>query len=246
MPPQSSDAAGKAASKTVKRPRGRPPLPVDNETRERLLNAAQQLFAERSFTQVSVREITDKAGVALSAINYHFGGKDDLIYALARRTGPELIRERAQLLQAAEAQGGDVEQRVRGVLHALVAPVIRWYRRPQTRKYFIPFQRRAMLDGPPRVRKLFAEDIRHLEPFVQALSRLLPELSPEEIGWRLHFVLGIEHTVINEADRLAGLTNGLSDSTDDDVVIERVIDFACRGLLPGIRETAAAPPRADN
>ena len=50
------------------RKRGRPPLPLDNETRERILNAAQKLFEQRSFTQVSVREITDAAGVGIAAI----------------------------------------------------------------------------------------------------------------------------------------------------------------------------------
>lgn len=243
MPSHASKAARKAPEASAKRPRGRPPLPADNQTRERLLNAAQQLFSERSFTQVSVREITDTAGVALSAINYHFGSKNDLIYALARRTGPQLIRERASLLQEAEARGGDIEQRLRAVLHALVAPVIRWYRQPDTQKYFIPFQRRALLDGPPRVRELFAQDTRHLEPFVLALSRLLPGLPPEEIGWRLHFVLGIEHAVVMEAGRLASLTDGHSGIIDDDAVTERVVDFACRGLLPMVAQAPGNGPR---
>lgn len=242
--PTKPEAANPAVTK---RPRGRPPLPEDNETRESLLNAAQKLFSKRSFTQVNVREITDTAGVSLSAINYHFGSKDELIYALARRTGPQLIRERAELLREAEALGGtDVEPRLRAILYALLAPVIRWYRKPNTQKFYVPFQQRARLDGPPRVRELLRQDTAHLQPFVLALSRLLPELSPQEIGWRLHFVLGIEHAVIMEPDRLAVLSGGLSKTESDETVIERVIEFVRQGLLapPQFTATPAAPAAA--
>lgn len=250
MPARSTKPAA-VETAIAKRPRGRPPLPEDNRTREALLNAAQKLFSKRSFTQVNVREITDTAGVSLSAINYHFGSKDELIYALARRTGPQLIRERAELLREAEALGGDIETRLRAVLHALLAPVIRWYRKPDTQKYFVPFQQRARLDGPPRVRELLRHDTAHLQPFVLALSRLLPELSTQEIGWRLHFVLGIEHAVVMESERLAVLSGGLSKTEDDDTVIARVIEFVRQGLLapaqfggtPTTPSTAKRPPR---
>lgn len=47
-------------------------------TRERLLDAAERLFAERGFGGTSVREITDAAGANLGAINYHFRSKDGL------------------------------------------------------------------------------------------------------------------------------------------------------------------------
>ena len=247
MPARSRSTKPEAAPQAVaKRPRGRPPLPEDNETRESLLNAAQKLFSKRSFTQVNVREITDTAGVSLSAINYHFGSKDELIYALARRTGPQLIRERAELLREAEALASDTGTKLRAILYALLAPVIRWYRKPDTRKYFIPFQQRARLDGPPRVRELLRQDSAHLQPFVLALSRLLPELTTQEIGWRLHFVLGIEHAVVMEPERLAILSGGLSKTEDDETVIARVIDFVGEGLLapPRFAATPATPTAA--
>ena len=54
----------------------------DLETRERLLNAAARLFAERGFARVTVRDICKKARANVAAVNYHFGGKDGLYRAV--------------------------------------------------------------------------------------------------------------------------------------------------------------------
>ena len=45
---------------------------AQSETVERILDAAEQLFAEKGFAETSLRLITSKAGVNLAAVNYHF------------------------------------------------------------------------------------------------------------------------------------------------------------------------------
>ena len=55
-------------------------------TRACILDVAEDLFAEQGFDRVSIRDITKQARVNLAAINYHFGGKEDLIVA-ARCSG---------------------------------------------------------------------------------------------------------------------------------------------------------------
>ena len=54
---------------------------AQSETVERILDAAEQLFAEKGFAETSLRLITSKAGVNLAAVNYHFGSKKALIQA---------------------------------------------------------------------------------------------------------------------------------------------------------------------
>src|SRR5690606_616026 len=212
------------------RKRGRPPLPLDNETRERILNAAQALFEQRSFTQVSVREITDAAGVGIAAINYHFGSKDGLLRALFQRAAPTLLAERKQLLKAARALEGSVAKRVRAILHALLAPVIRWSALPATQAN-VPFLVRVQLDGPQEIRELGESETGHLKPFVKALHEVLPELPMVEIYWRLQFVLGIEHSLHQEVKRLESLSAGACTLEDPEAVINRVLDFVLPGML---------------
>jgi TetR/AcrR family transcriptional regulator, regulator of cefoperazone and chloramphenicol sensitivity len=51
-------------------------------TRQRLLEAAGAVFAEKGFHAASVREISDKAGANIASINYHFGDKEKLHEAI--------------------------------------------------------------------------------------------------------------------------------------------------------------------
>ena len=60
------------------------------DTKERILDAAEQLFGEHGPSDTSLRAITAAAGVNLAAVNYHFGSKEKLIEAvLSRRLEPE-------------------------------------------------------------------------------------------------------------------------------------------------------------
>ncbi|HNC68478.1 MAG TPA: TetR family transcriptional regulator, partial [Thauera aminoaromatica] len=61
-----------------------PPAPT-NDTRDRILDAAERLFVENGFDGTSMRMITGAANANLAAINYHFGGKDALVQEVFRR-----------------------------------------------------------------------------------------------------------------------------------------------------------------
>jgi AcrR family transcriptional regulator len=217
------------------RRRGRPPLPPDNATREDLLDAAQRLFARRGFAEVTLRELTDAAGQNLASVSYHFGSKEGLIAALVQRSAPSLIAERLQLLaQAEHAPAG--EPRVRAILRALLVPVLRWGTRPETQSLFLPLLRRVQLDGSAELRHLVESDTAHLGPFRRALQAALPGLPADEIGWRLHCVLGIEHAIVSEPGRLRTMI-GLDILQLDAVTLsERVIDFVLPGLLAAVAQ----------
>ena len=56
------------------------------ETRQRLLEAAGEVFAERGFRATTVREICHRAKANLAAVNYHFGDKERLYAAVLQYT----------------------------------------------------------------------------------------------------------------------------------------------------------------
>ncbi|MFI9386961.1 TetR/AcrR family transcriptional regulator [Kutzneria sp. NPDC052558] len=58
-----------------------------DRTRARLVESAEQLFAERGVDSVSIREVNRHAGLAPSAVHYHFGSKQTLLDAVIGRLG---------------------------------------------------------------------------------------------------------------------------------------------------------------
>jgi AcrR family transcriptional regulator len=71
------------------------------DTRERLLEAAENLFADRGCAAVSVRDIAAEAEVNVAAVNYHFQGKDNLYHEVLRRV---MLRKQERYLAAVQKQ----------------------------------------------------------------------------------------------------------------------------------------------
>ncbi len=73
------------------------------ETKERILDVAERLFADFGYKATSLRDITSEAGVNLASVNYHFGSKDALLTALLDRRFEPVNRRRLELLDGLEA-----------------------------------------------------------------------------------------------------------------------------------------------
>jgi AcrR family transcriptional regulator len=89
-------------------------------TREKLLDCAEELFAEHGLEGVSLRAINAQAGLSPAALHYHFGTQQALVEALLDRHMPDLMGRRRGLLDALEARSEPPG--ARDVLDALLRP----------------------------------------------------------------------------------------------------------------------------
>lgn len=64
-----------------------------DDTRERLLDAAEVLFCRQGFDRTSVRDLTAEAHCNVAAVNYHFGGKQQLYQEMFRRRTAAILEE---------------------------------------------------------------------------------------------------------------------------------------------------------
>jgi len=97
-----------------------------SDTRERLLDAAEDLFVRKGYAGTSVRDIVAAAGCNLAAVNYHFGGKHKLYEeVLRRRLGVMREQRLAAVASAARAAGGggDLEATLRAYAETFLAPL---------------------------------------------------------------------------------------------------------------------------
>jgi AcrR family transcriptional regulator len=204
-------------------------MPSD-QTRTAILAAAERLYADRGFGDVTLRDIVAEANVNLAAVNYHFGSKDELIAELFVTRSLALNRERLRELRAAE-EAGSGRADVSDILRALVGPTLRGCLGPEReRSTAARFMIRASIESVPPIRRIRNREIDHLRKFVVAMRRALPDRGDVELYWGLHFALAMAQQTVRDSERLTKLSEGKCDLNEVEGVIARVVDVAVTGL----------------
>ena len=214
-------------------------MPTDR-TRSAILAAAERLYAERGFSEVTLRDIVADANVNLAAVNYHFGSKDELIAELFVTRSIVTNRERLHELRAAEENGGG-RASVEEILRALVGPTLRGcLGRDSQRSTAAHFMIRASIEAVPPIQRIKNREIDHLRKFAAALRRALPDQDEAGLYWGLHFALAMAHPTIREGERLTTLSEGQCDLGDVEGVISRVVRVAAHALTTSAPQAKAA------
>jgi AcrR family transcriptional regulator len=204
-------------------------MPSDH-TRAAILSAAERLYADRGFADVTLRDIVAAAGVNLAAVNYHFGSKDELIAELFVTRSLATNRERLTELKTAEEAGGG-RAGIDSILRALVGPTLRGCLGPdRERSTAARFMIRASIESVTPIRRIKNREIDHLRKFAAAMRRSLPDRSEVDLYWGLHFALAMAHQTIRDSERLTKLSEGLCDLNDVDGIIDRIVAVSVKAL----------------
>jgi len=201
------------------------------DTKERILDAAESLFADRGFAATSMRTLTTSAEVNLSAVNYHFGSKERLIRAVfARRLRP-LNRERLALLDRVDA-GSAADDALPPIVEAFIGPPLRMSRDADGGgAVFMRLLGHAMNQPKDAIRQLLGEQFREvIDRFSASIHRALPQLDDREIRLRLLFMAGAMAHTMCLSDQLVRMYDGTEGENDAEAMIERLVPFLCAGL----------------
>lgn len=176
---------------------------MTQKTKDRILDAAEELYSEYGFADTSMRELTQKAGVNLAAVNYHFGSKEGLFRALVARRFAPINAERIERLDALEAKG---DPTLEEVLEALVAPILALrFRDPGGASQLVQIIGRLTSAKDCHAEEL-GESFRQTSVrFMGALLGVLPVLPERQMKWRLNCVVGVMiGTLLDPHDFLGG------------------------------------------
>ncbi len=200
------------------------------KARDRMLDVAEELFAEFGFGGTSTRDIAAAAEVTLGSVHYHFTSKRQLyIEAFSRRAKP-FVEERMQLLREAYERWPDGTIPLQELIRRYTFPLLQAALRPRG-THFARMHARMPSEQPDLVRELRNELYNEsTAAYAQAFRQALSFLSDETLYWRINFMLGLNAYTLLKSDRLAFLSGGKCNSEDLEAAMKHIVPFLEAGL----------------
>lgn len=192
-------------------------------TRDRILDAAERLFADQGFHLTTLRQITQAAEANLAAVNYYFGSKQALIGAIFRRRLDALNTARLERLDAIEHTGDEPE--LEAVLEAFVEPALEFTRGGDAEgQRFMQLLLRAFADRDTALHEAMRHEYAHvMRRFADAVSNALPNADAARLRQQLDFIVGA-----------LTLTMAESALKDTRIIAAELVQFAAAGLRGSI------------
>lgn len=221
---RTKDAAAVPAQKTSRKA-GAARSP-DN-TRDKILDAAEALFGERTFDTVSLRDITQRANVTLALASYHFGTKDRLFADVVARRAMVLRDLRRARLAALEAEG---KLTTEGIIDAFFHPMFEQMREGSSGwpAYLLIL---AQLGQSNRWLDLLHDNFDETaELFLEKLAKTLPDVPRQLLmrGFSMALV-SMLHT-LSRNRRVDALSGGKVSADDLSEAYEVLLKFSVSGL----------------
>lgn len=202
------------------------------QARERLLQAAEQLFARHGYAGTSLRAVMARADVDTGAIHYHFRNKLGLLKALFEQRVTPVNAQRHALLQALEQSPQPVP--VADVLRAFIAPALR-AAYSEAEADFNRVTALCSVDPEQEVREVvFAAYDETARRFAALLRQALPQLSQHDFQWRLECMYGAMMYIRSDNGRVSRMLGGDHRADAVEHVIDELVAFTAAGFqCPG-------------
>ncbi|MDJ0719147.1 MAG: TetR/AcrR family transcriptional regulator [Prochloraceae cyanobacterium] len=203
-------------------------IPID--TKEQILNVAEELFAEQGFAGTSLRQVIKKAGVNLSAVHYHFGSKEELFRAVVARTAQPIVKTSLEQLALVEAR--EEPPTLEAILEAFINPSLLVFinNGGGDRSTNCARLMGRCRTEPDPIQKIADAEFEELcEAYLDALQRVLPDQSRNELNWKLDLVVAVLIRVLTEAGKPDALIQGNSPEAIE-LVVSRLVNFVAPGM----------------
>ena len=201
---------------------------TDNLAKERLLDAAEELFAAKGFDGTSIRDLTARAKCNLAAVNYHFGSKEQLYRNVFERKMNALRDVRIGAIENVMSRGSDV------TLEELLYTFTRSFIEPLLSKKggqsLMRLMSREMLEAH-LPRSLFIEKIiiPTVTVFGQALMQICPALNETNAQLVILSIVGqLLHTV--QMQEMFEPAEANAFTIDIDIIVDHIVKFSAAGI----------------
>ncbi|MBO9496036.1 TetR family transcriptional regulator [Thalassotalea sp. G20_0] len=200
-------------------------------TVDRILDAAEKLFAEHGFAETSLRSITSQAGVNLAAVNYHFGSKKSLIQAVFSRFLDPFVSNLSGALVRYQDNNDVID--LEEILHLLVDQIMAVKpRSPEDLSVCMRMIGLAYTQGQGHLKKYLRDVYGEVfQAYLELLVKACPELPLNDLFWRVYFILGSAVFTLSGADALRAIAEsdyGVRTELED--IMRKMVPFMAAGL----------------
>lgn len=202
---------------------------VSIDTKERILNVAERLFAENGFAGTSLRSVIREANVNISAVHYHFGSKEKLFHATIARIAKVVVAGQLKLLAKCETEYDSPP--IEAILETFFVPPLEVVINGGDRSINCArFMGRCRVE-PDSIRNIAEEEFKgSRKAYLDAFSRALPDFSRTELRWKLDLVIAVLLRVLTEYRKPGSLIQDNSPKTIK-TAISKLVAF----LAPALR-----------
>ncbi len=199
--------------------------------KEKILDVAEKLLAQRGFYGVSLRDIAGGAKVDVALINYHFGKKSKLFDAVVMRRAEVANFDRARSLKECQARAAPGYPNVDEIIVALIHPLLKllteggegWH------NYLVLI---AQINNNPEwggdMMNRFFDPLVH--KYLDALKLALPDCDEADLHWCYQFMSGALTLTLADTGRIDNLSKGVCRSSDFESAYTRLIPFFSAGF----------------
>lgn len=198
------------------------------ETSERLIKAATELFCQKGYGSTSIREIAKAADANSALIKYYFGDKEGLFRHVFKEVTAPLNRVRqSRFERLIEAGDFDVED----VVCAWIEPMFE-NAKLLKQSAVASLSLGLTAEYGTLSDQLIAEVYDEInEQFLSLLGRCLPQITRATLVWRLYFLVGAVLTAPRpRKTSVMRLSGGLLDGTDNDELVTQLVAFTSAGF----------------
>lgn len=214
---------------------------TDPQPKQALLDAAESLFSQKGTDGVSLRELTQAAGVNLASVSYYFGSKENLFAeVIARRIRPINAR-RLEALQAVLDKAGEGSPRLEDILEAFVRPFFEAGLKSEKDDVLGRLLVRLFTEADGVTVPLFEQELLPVaRQFAMAIMRARPDFPVRHVFFAQVFFAGAMINVFASRKRFQSLSAVIGGLPGNEEVLQALVRYGVAGFH-GLRTPATAP-----
>ncbi|GAA3211298.1 TetR/AcrR family transcriptional regulator [Actinocorallia longicatena] len=205
-------------------------MATEQATGQRLVLAAERLFAERGIGAVSLRAVMQEADTNVAAVHYHFGSKEALLAAVVRGRIGQVTSRRDALLEALpDGERADPRSLALAFVRPLFDVVV------DGGGHWVSVIGQLLAAGDPALAPIADTFLERNARFVALMERLEPRPSMDTIAFRLIQAMSLTLHVLGDVGRTRAVLGGDPSHWSIDHITDQLVDV--------VTSVIAGPPR---